>query len=84
VNRLIDYLRDQLILDFQGDLTIEMVRDFLKDDDSRESRQMMAKLVEDRGVNDMMIVLADCLLEHVQAALTEKIMRDQLRNYSES
>ena len=84
MNRLIAYLREQLILDFQGDLTIEMVRDFLRDDDSRESRQLLAKLVEDRGVNDMMIVMADCLLEHVQAALTDKVMRDQLRNYSES
>ncbi len=84
MNRLIAYLREQLILDFQGDLTIEMVRDFLRDDDSRESRQLLAKLVEDRGVNDMMIVMADCLLEHVQAALTDKIIRDQLRNYSES
>jgi hypothetical protein len=61
-----------------------MVRDFLRDDDSREARQLLAKLVEDRGVNDMMIVLADCLLEHVQAALTDKLLRDQLRNYSES
>lgn len=84
MNRLIAYLREQLILDFQGDLTIEMVRDFLRDDDSRESRQLLAKLVEDRGVNDMMIVMADCLLEHVQAALTDKLLRDQLRNYSES
>ena len=84
MNQLIAYLREQLILDFQGDLTIEMVRDFLRDDDSRESRLLLAKLVEDRGVNDMMIVMADCLLEHVQNALTDKIMRDQLRNYSES
>jgi len=84
VNRLIAYLREQLILDFQGDLTIEMVREFLKEDDSREARLLLAKMVEDRGVNDMMLVLADCLLEHVQKALTDDIVREQLRSYSES
>jgi len=84
VNRLIAYLREQLILDFQGDLTIEMVREFLKEDDSREARLLLAKMVEDRGVNDMMLVLADCLLEHVQQALSDDIMREQLRSYAES
>lgn len=84
VNQLIEYLRKNLILDFQGDLTLEMVRDFLKDDDSRDARQLLAKLVADGGVNEMMIVMADCLLEPVQKALTDAVVRDNLRTYSES
>jgi hypothetical protein len=84
VNQLIAYLRENMILDFQGDLTLEMVRDFLREDDSREARVLLAKLVEDRGVNEMMIVLADCLLEVVKDRLTDDKIREQLRTYSEA
>ena len=84
MNQLIAYLRDNLILDFQGDLTMDMVRDFLKDDASPEARSLLARVVADRGVSDMMIVLADCLQEHAQRAMTDTLVRDQLRNYSES
>jgi hypothetical protein len=84
VNQLIAYLRQNVILDFQGDLSLEMVREFLKDDDSRDARALLGKIVEERGVNEMMIVLADCLLDAVQRALTDDVMREQLRTYSES
>ncbi len=84
MNELIAYLRQNLILDFQGDLTVELVRDFLKDDDTRDARQLLAKLVADGGVNEMMLVLADCLLEPVQAALTDPVVRENLRMYAES
>lgn len=84
MNQLIAYLRQNVILDFQGDLSLEMVREFLKDDDSRDARALLGKVVEERGVNEMMIVLADCLLDAVQRALTDDVMREQLRTYSES
>lgn len=84
MKRLIAYLRENMILDFQGDLTLEMLRDFLRDDDSREARALLSKIVEDRGVNDMMIVLADCLLEVVQKAVSDETIREQLQTYAES
>lgn len=84
MKRLIQYLRENMILDFQGDLTIEMLREMLRDDDSREARALRAKVVEDKGVNDMMLVLADCLLEAVQKSLTDDSIREQLGIYSES
>ena len=81
---LIAYLLDHLILDFSGDLTLDMVRDFLRDDDSREGRALMAKLVEDRGVSDMMITLADCLQDYLKTGINEDTLRDQIRTYAES
>ncbi len=84
MNELIAYLRQNLILDFQGELSLETVRELLRDDDSRDSKRLLAKLVADGGVNEMMIVLADCLLETVQQALTNDVMRENLRMYSES
>ena len=84
MKQLIQYLLDNLILDFQGDLTLEMVREFLKDDDSREARALLGKLVEDRGVSDMMITLADCLQDHLKSGIQDEVMREQIRLYAES
>jgi hypothetical protein len=44
----------------------------------------MAKLVAEKNVEDMMLVLADCLLEPVQKSLNDEVMREQLRMYTES
>jgi hypothetical protein len=84
VKQLIQHLLQNLILDFQGDLTLDMVRDFLREDDSREGRALLAKLVEDRGVSDMMITLADCLQDYLRTGITEETLRDQIRTYAES
>jgi hypothetical protein len=84
VNRLIDYLRQHLMIDFQGDLTVAKVRELLAGDDSRDAKTLLTKLVAERKVEDMMLVLADCLLEPVQRALTDDVVREQLRMYSES
>ena len=48
------------------------------------SEALMAKLVAENGVEDMFLVLADCLLEHVQHSLTDEVMREQIRMYAES
>ncbi len=72
------------MLDFSGDLTIEMVKDFLRDDDSRESRALLAKLTKEGSAEEMVVTLADCLQEYLRTGLTEDTMREQLRLYSES
>jgi hypothetical protein len=84
VNRLIEYLRQNLMIDFQGDLTVAKVRELLAGDDSRDAKQLLAKVVAEKSVEDMIIVLADCLLEPVQRALTDDVMRENIRMYSES
>ena len=84
VNRLIEYLRQHLMIDFQGDLTVGEVRELLAGDDSRDAKTLLAKLVAEKSVEDMFLVLADCLLEPVQRALTDDVMREQIRMYSES
>lgn len=84
MKQLIAYLRDNLILDFQGDLSIEKVRELMGDDDSRDARTLLARLVEDRGVDEMMLVLADCLVDKVRDSLGDDLIREHLRSYSES
>ena len=72
------------MIDFQGDLTVAKVRELLAGDDSRDAKQLLAKVVAEKSVEDMIIVLADCLLEPVQRALTDDVMRENIRMYSES
>ena len=72
------------MIDFQGDLSVAKVRELLAGDESRDAKTLLTKLVADRKVEDMLLVLADVLLEPVQKALTDDVMREQLRMYSES
>jgi hypothetical protein len=72
------------MIDFQGDLSVAKVRELLAGDDSRDAKTLVAKLVAEKKVEDMILVLADCLLEPAQKAMTDEVMREQLRMYAES
>lgn len=84
MNQLIAHLLENLILDFQGDLDLEMAREFLKDDDSKEARALHARLVADGGVSEMLVVLADCLKEYLSQGIDGQVVREQLRLYVEA
>jgi hypothetical protein len=84
VKELIGYLLENLQLDFQGDITLETVRGFLREDDSREARKLLARLIEDEGVDSMMITLADCLREYIREGINEETVHEQLNIYSDS
>ena len=84
MKQLIQYLLENMIIDFQGDLTLELVREYLKNDDSREARALLNKLVQEQGVSDMMVTLADCLQENVRTGISDDTVRDQIRLYAES
>ncbi len=84
MNRLVAFLRDHVFVDFQGELTLEKVRELLAGDESRDAKVLLARLTRDGGTNDMMVALADCLLEVVQRALSDEVMKEQLRAYIEA
>jgi hypothetical protein len=84
VNELVRYLIENMYLDFQGDISVEKVREFLREDDSKEARHLLSKIIEEKGVDDLLITLADCLREHIRSGVTEDVVRDQLNLYSES
>jgi hypothetical protein len=84
VKELARYLLENMYLDFQGEITLDKVRQFLREDDSRESKTLLAKLIEDKGVNELLITLADVLKDHIQAGVNDQTIREQLQMYSES
>ena len=84
MKELVRYLLENLYLDFQGEISLDNVRQFLRGDDSREAKALLQKLIEDKGVDDLLITLADVLKEHIRTGVNEQVMREQLSMYSES
>src|SRR6202167_2162524 len=84
VKDLVRYLLENMYLDFQGEISLDTVRQFLRGDESREARAVMAKLIEDKGVDDLLLTLADCLKEHIRTGVSEQVVREQLTLYAES
>jgi hypothetical protein len=84
VKQLIAYLLDHAMLDFSGELTIDMVKEFLRDEESPQARSLLSKIMQDGGVEEMQITLADCLQDCLRTGLTEGVVGEQLKLYAES
>jgi len=84
VKELVRYLLDNLYVDFQGEISLDQVRQYLRTDDSRESKALLQKLIEDKGVDDLLITLADVLKEHLRTGVNDQVMKEQLVSYAES
>jgi hypothetical protein len=78
------YLLENMYLDFHGEISLDTVRQFLRGDDSREAKALLAKLIEDKGVDELLLTLADCLKEHIRSGVNENVVREQLSLYAES
>ncbi len=84
MNDLVRYLLSNLYLDFQGDITVDKVREFLREDDSKEARRLLSKIIEEGGVDDLLIAMADVLKDRIPTGIQTDHLREQLRMYSES
>ncbi len=84
MKELVRYLLENLYVDFQGEISLDQVRQFLRGDDSREAKALLQKLIEDKGVDDLLITLADVLKEHIRTGITEQVVKEQLSMYSDS
>lgn len=84
MNELARYLLENAYIDFQGGISLDEVRQYLREDDSREARALLSKLIEDKGVDELMVTLADCLKDYLRTGINEEIVREQLMTYSES
>ena len=83
MKQLSKYLLDRIIVDFEG-IDLEEVRGLLRDEDSEESRALLSKLIEDRGIDELAVTVADCLKAHLRNGIDEASIEEQLVTYSES
>lgn len=84
MKELVRYLLENLQLDFQGEVSLDQVRQFLRGDDSREAKALLQKLIDDGNVDDLLMALADVLKDHLRTGINEQVMREQLVTYAES
>lgn len=84
MRELARYLIQNAYIDFDGGITIDKVRQFLREDETRESKALLSKLIEDKGIDDLLVTLADCLREYIGVGVTDDVVREQLITYSES
>ena len=84
MQELVQYLLQNIYLDFQGDITMEQIREFLREDDSREARKVLARMLDEKGVDDLLLTMADCLREHLRNGINEEVVRGQLNLYADS
>lgn len=84
MNELVRYLLENMYLDFQGEISLEQVRAMLREDGSREARNLLEKLTQENGIDDMLITLADTLKDYISRGIDNETVREQLQLYSES
>jgi hypothetical protein len=84
VKELTLYLLENMYVDFQGEVSLETVRSFLREDDSPEARRLLARILEEGGVDEMLLTLADCLKENISTGIQPEVVHEALNMYSES
>ncbi len=84
MNELVRYLLENMYLDFQASISLEQVRAMLRDDGSREARNLLEKLTQENGVDDMLITLGDTLKDYLQQGISNETVKEQLQLYAES
>ena len=84
MNQLARYLMEHMYIDFDGSIAIYEVRQLLREADSRETRQLLSKLIEDKGIDEMMLALAEILKDYMRTGINEAVVREQLMTYGES
>jgi hypothetical protein len=84
LNQLILFLLDHLILDFDGEVTLENVQRFLETDKSPLARDLKARVAQDRDVGEFLVPLADCLRPFIAQGLTPERVREQVQAWVEA
>ena len=84
MNELAQYLLQNIILDFDGEVSAENVRAFLRDDGSAESREVLQKIIEDNGIDDLLLALGDVLKSNLATGIDTSVVREHIVSYSES
>lgn len=84
MKELVRYLLDNLYIDFQGDIDLDTVREYLRKDNTEEARRLLGKINEEGSVDDLLLSLADVLKPMISTGITDQVLREQIAEYAES
>ena len=75
---------ENIIIDFEGEVTTDTVRAFLRKDESATSRALLQKIIEEKGIDELLLALADCLVANIPTGIDSSTIREHLVTYSDS
>jgi len=78
------YLISQLVLDFKADVDRGVINQLLIEDASPLARDLRSRLAAQGGPDDFLLVLADCLREHLREGINEEQVLDSILMYIEA
>lgn len=84
MKELVRYLLENIYIDFQGDIHLETVLQFLAKDNSPEARALVAKIKQDNSVEDMLITVADTLKPEIPQGIDDATVFAHLKEYADS
>jgi hypothetical protein len=84
LNELAQYLIENIILDFEGDVTTETVRAYLRKDDGPQARALLQRIIEEKGIDELLLTTADILTQELAKKFTVPEVREHLISYSEA
>ncbi|MBN2804279.1 MAG: hypothetical protein JXR91_14385 [Deltaproteobacteria bacterium] len=84
MNELAQYLIENIMLDFEGDLTEDTVRSFLRNDNSSEAKELLQKIIEEKGIEDLLLATAEVLTQELTKKFSVSEIREHLVSYSEA
>ena len=84
MKELAQYLLQNIIIDFDGAVTTDSVRAFLRKDDSADARILLQRIIEDNGIDELLLALADCLTMNLGTGISPDTLVEHLASYSDS
>lgn len=82
MEKLVQYFMENLIIDFDGDLDIEQMRQLL--DDSPASMKLIEKLQTNDDLNEFFLTMSDALREYIGTGITPEVLHREFEDYAES
>lgn len=81
MDELVTYIMQHLVLDLDGDITMDDINEMLVRDGSQTARDLRARLIAEQGPNDFLLVIVDCLRESLRGGINEDKVLDQVKFY---
>lgn len=81
MDELVSYIMQHLVLDLDGDISMDDINEMLVRDGSQVARDLRARLIAEQGPNDFLLVIVDCLRESLRDGINEDKVLNQVKFY---
>ncbi len=81
MDELCSYIMEHLVLDLDGDISMDSMNEMLVRDGSQLARDLRARLIAEQGPNEFLLVLVDCLRESLRDGIGEAKVLEQVKFY---